>query len=62
MAKKRATSVASKPKADIERDDIAEKLAPSCVPFGAQGNNVNPEKVREIAYAVADALIAYRNK
>ncbi len=63
MAKKTSKSTASKPKAaDLERDDIAEKMAPNCIPFGAQGNNVNSEKVREIAYAVADALLAHRSK
>ncbi len=45
-----------------ERDDLADKIAVGALHVGSQGNQVNPEKVREIAYSVADALIAYRKK
>ncbi len=45
-----------------ERDALADKMAVGALHLAAQGNQVNAEKVREIAYSVADALIAYREK
>ncbi len=63
MAKKKATSTASKPKAaDLERDDIAVKVASGLANISAQGNTVNYGKVAENAYGIADALLAHRSK
>ncbi len=41
MAKKKATSVTSKSKVDLERDDIAVKVASGLANISAQGNTVN---------------------
>ncbi len=62
MAKKTSKSTASKPKADLERDDIAVKVASGLCHLSSRSNVLDCAKVAENAYGVADALLAHRSK
>lgn len=62
MVAKKKKSSEGKASQDMSRDDIAVQVASGLVVQGSRGNQVDCNLVASLSYALADALIACRDK